>query len=300
MGHYVSERLIDLFEFNELYSLDFGVVHESAVNILITKNLKDWYSYDLDNKEWNLQITEDLRKIDARSKILDNGMSVDDITSMTWDDYKTLWEDENFDPNFLGVAYAFEDVSEYSFIGKIKTSANWKNVQKKFMNADVYIKIPDENYNYRIIPPYPSNGVDIDSLLTNEQSLGIENGTYFSGRVDGTTFITYSDSKANCEFLLQDNFTNKDLYSPDPEWKGTKDFDFIYSEIDYFKSSTSFSEFSNDIFEVKQFISEINSTETTEFSSYDNSFYVKQFISEINSTETTEFSSYDGLFKIEG
>jgi len=285
MKHYVSTRLIDLFPFDKIYSLSPDFLGANP-KMLLTKDLLKWYAHSDDG--WELKVEEDLRySQNSESLILDNGMEASHLSSLEWNDIKDFWEDEDFDPNFLGIAYAFGD-EEFIFLNKIIMQGNWKNSVDLPMFADVVIRIPNDDFFYRITPPYPFIGQEQSEYIDDYIIQFAEDATVPD---NGSDFF-YKLSKKNQYVELIDKDGNKFYnYAPHLRDEGVENipankstFVTIFSPERFF-TDNQFSNFDKEIYEnpykdeIVSISEEINSL--NKLSNFDKEIYENPYKDEI-------------------
>ena len=125
---YVTNRLMDLFQFETLDNL---IPADINAKFLFSKDLDNWYTYDFTNNQWKLVSNKRLHvgNVDDESIILNNGISGADLQNMTWEtEFKFLFADENYNPNFLAYAYAYSDPQNFIYIDKIDMQSLMKRI----------------------------------------------------------------------------------------------------------------------------------------------------------------------------
>ena len=266
---FVSKRLIDLFPFSQINYIS-PKIPDTEVYYLFSKDLMNWYTFDIQNNTWKIAVSNYRLKegnLDDEQLIIDNGISLTDLNALTWDQLKLLWSEENYNPNFLAIAYSFTDPQNFIFINKFKTNSNWKNSMNRIMNEDVTIKITDDiETDYRFLPPVPliSEGITTAITITQED---IDTSELFgifkifddsnqliqeslpSEYIDSITFSNY-DEYSIPDFIIQNNL-NKTLV-------GNTVTTFV--ELDDFYTSNTFKE--KDKYSISSFIIQNNLNKT--------------------------------------
>jgi len=161
----VQKMPLDLQSYESINKITINTSGSGNIKFLISRDLNNWYKYDASTSTWKLVKSGalDINNNDDINLVLSEGNTKEEINSLTWNEYKKLYEVSGLD--YIAFAIVLQNVNKddnivlESITLNVKPKPIWKDVTSK---CDIYQSYKSISITFNLDGDFKVNYIDGD------------------------------------------------------------------------------------------------------------------------------------------